>query len=97
MKIQVTSEDILTGQMSGKVDRCWCCPIALAIQRVVQKKVFVSSFYFHQEYVIAAHCEIDGKRYNLPTHIAEKIRMLDRDRGTTYQPFEFELSTQSRK
>jgi len=91
MKIQVTSEDILTGQMSGRVDRCWCCPIALAIQRVVQKKVFISSYSFNLENQITAYCEIDGIEHNLPTHVAEKIRMFDRDASTTHQPFEFEL------
>lgn len=88
VKVEITQEDIL----NGKRNRATCCPIALALERVLAKRVYVNSTEFFVQ-------RNPTERISLPKEVCDFIHGFDiwGKESKDVHPLVFWLSTQDIK
>ena len=87
MTIHVTQEHIDKGALSNSCK----CPVALALQEVLQKQVFVCQTVAATYRIEASDLSSIGQYddYGLPQSVADFVRRFDA--GQDVEPFTFEL------
>jgi hypothetical protein len=84
MKVVVGHEEIIRGEAGNP----FCCPIALAINKIVRTNVAVTIMGVRDRFKVVKPYE-DFKYYALP--IIARIFMDNFDNGVPVDPFQFEM------